>query len=262
MKIFVFDLDDTLLNRHKQVGPQTRSALIEIASAGEKIVFATSRPERAIRRFLDDELLTLATCITLNGAILRQAGTGSISQFAKLGQKALPLITHPALNQFAHFSIEFHGHNFATNIQYTDQELLEIQSATPNMVIPLNAIDTDQITKVAINGLDRNIDEYCGFITELGMKPISCLNGTFLNVVDPAVDKSSTLKILLAHLGLGTQDMVVFGDDLPDLEMMKMSGLSVAMGNAREEVKAVANVVIGDCDNDEIGPFLRQMSTL
>jgi Cof subfamily protein (haloacid dehalogenase superfamily) len=259
MKILVFDLDDTLWNRQKQVGRQTRSAIIESAQAGAKIIFATSRPERAVRRFLDAELFALDTIISLNGAILRETTTG-VSQFAKLGQRALPLITHAALNQFAHMAIEFQGYNFATNVHYTDHELETLNSATRDMVIPLDVMEIDQIAKVAVNGLGHNIDQYCDFITSLGMKPISCENGTFLNVVDPAVDKSSTLKILLDRLGLDAQEMVVFGDDIPDLEMMKMGGLAVAMGNARDEVKAVADVVLGDCDNDEIGPFLRQLA--
>jgi Cof subfamily protein (haloacid dehalogenase superfamily) len=259
MKIFVFDLDDTLWNRQKQVGPRTRSAILESAQAGVKIIFATSRPERAVRRFLDAELFGLATIITMNGAILRESATG-VSQFAKLGQKALPLIEHPALNQFAHMAIEFQGYNFATNVHYTDHELETLNSATRDMVIPLDAMEIDQIAKVAVNGLGQNVEQYCDFITSLGMKPISCENGTFLNVVDPAVDKSSTLRSLFDQLGLDTQDMVVFGDDIPDLGMMKMAGLAVAMGNAREEVKALADVVLGDCDNDEIGPFLRQLA--
>ncbi len=256
MKVFVFDLDDTLWNRQKQVGPQTRRAIIEGAKDGAKIIFATSRPERAVRRFMDDELFALATIITMNGAILRDA-TG-VSQFAKLGKKALPLIAHAELRKFAHMAIEFHGYNFATNVHYSDDELYTHNSATREMVIPLDEMEIDQIAKVAVNGLGQNIERYCDFITGLGMKPISCENGAFLNVVDPAVDKSSTLKLVLDRLGLNPQEMVVFGDDIPDLEMMRMGGLAVAMGNARDEVKAVANTVLGDCDHDEIGPFLRQ----
>jgi hydroxymethylpyrimidine pyrophosphatase-like HAD family hydrolase len=41
MKTFVFDLDDTLLNREKRIGKHTRRALIEIARTGSKIIFAT-----------------------------------------------------------------------------------------------------------------------------------------------------------------------------------------------------------------------------
>jgi len=259
MKTFIFDLDDTLLNREKQVGNKTRSALLEFAKAGSKIIFATSRPERAANRFIDSELLSLATLITLNGAILRMSPT-HVSRFSKLGDKAIKLIEHAELSKIAHFSVEFDGHEFASNANYTDQELDVIQSATREMVIPLSEMEIEKISKVAVDGLGQNIEKYCDFISALGMKAIPSMNGTFLNVVDPAVDKSSTLRILLNRLNIPKQDVIVFGDDVPDMEMMKLGGLAVAMGNARQEVKAIADVVIGDCDNDEIGGFIRQYS--
>ena len=40
--------------------------------------------------------------------------------------------------------------------------------------------------------------------------------------------------------------------------MLKLGSLAVAMGNAKQEVKEIADVVIGDCDDDEIGKFIRQ----
>ena len=259
MKTFVFDLDDTLLNREKQVGENTRSTLIELAHSGSKIIFATSRPERAVNRFIDSKLLSLATLITLNGAILRESPT-QISRFSKWRDKAIKLIEHPELSRIAHFSVEFDGHDFASNANYTDKELDTIQSATREMLIPLSKMEVDKISKVAVDGLGQNIEKYCDFISTLGMKAIPSMDGTFLNVVDPAVDKSSTLGILLNRLNIPKQDVIVFGDDIPDMEMMKLGGLAVAMGNARQEVKAIADVVIGDCDNDEIGGFIRQYS--
>jgi Cof subfamily protein (haloacid dehalogenase superfamily) len=257
MKTFVFDLDDTLLNREKRVGENTRDILLEITRTGSKIIFATSRPERAVRRFIDNELLSLATLITLNGAILRESPT-YISHYSKLGNKAVKLIKHPELSRIAHFSVEFEGHEFASNANYTDKELDTIQSATRDMVIPLANIEFDKISKVAVDGLGNNIERYCEYISALGMKAISSMNGTFLNVVDPKVDKSTTLEILLNRLSIQKQDVIVFGDDVPDIEMMKLGGLAVAMNNAKKEVKEIADVVIGDCDNDEIGKFIRQ----
>jgi hypothetical protein len=259
MKTFVFDLDDTLLSREKRVGTDTRRALLDSAQAGAKLIFATSRPERAVRRFIDAELLGHAALITLNGAILRESPT-HLQRFAIMGKKALGLIEHEALGTFARFSIEFDGYEFASNVNYTDRELDEIQSATREMFIPLERIEADKISKVSVNGLGKKVEQYCDFISDLGMKPISCMDGTFLNVVDPAVDKSSTLEVVFERLGIEKQDVVVFGDDLPDLAMMKLAGLAVAMGNATEEVKAAADTVIGDCDADEIGRFIRQYS--
>jgi hydroxymethylpyrimidine pyrophosphatase-like HAD family hydrolase len=126
------------------------------------------------------------------------------------------------------------------------------------MVIPLSKIEIDRISKVAVDGHGKNITRNCNFISVLGMKAIPSMDGTFLNVVDPTVDKSSTLQILLDRLNIHKQDVIVFGDDIPDIEMLKLGSLAIAMGNTKQEVKEIADIVIGDCDDDEIGKFIRQ----
>ena len=46
--------------------------------------------------------------------------------------------------------------------------------------------------------------------------------------------------------------MTAFGDDLPDIGMLKLCGTGVAMGNASEDLKAVADVVCGDVAQDGV----------
>lgn len=48
----------------------------------------------------------------------------------------------------------------------------------------------------------------------------------------------------------------MFGDDIPDLGMMKIAGLSVAMANADISIKAIADIAIGHHDDDIIGAFI------
>ena len=51
---------------------------------------------------------------------------------------------------------------------------------------------------------------------------------------------------------------MAFGDDLADMGMLKMCGIGVAMGNAVDEVKAMADIVIGTNDEDGIADFLEE----
>ena len=51
---------------------------------------------------------------------------------------------------------------------------------------------------------------------------------------------------------------MAFGDDLADMGMLKMCGIGVAMENAVDEVKAMADIVIGTNDEDGIAAFLQE----
>jgi hydroxymethylpyrimidine pyrophosphatase-like HAD family hydrolase len=54
------------------------------------------------------------------------------------------------------------------------------------------------------------------------------------------------------------QDVVAFGDNYNDLSMLEAAGTGVAMGNAVDEVKARANVVIGENESNSIADFINR----
>ena len=57
--------------------------------------------------------------------------------------------------------------------------------------------------------------------------------------------------------GIGTNEIMAFGDDFADIGMLKLCGKGIAMGNAIEEVKAIAEQVIGENDKEGIAYYLR-----
>lgn len=257
MIALAFDLDDTLLNSAKRIGEDTRRALNEWLAAEKHVLLATSRPIRAVREFVDDELIQGCHTVTLNGAVW-QYGNGDPIAEARLGELAKHIVEHPTLARETQLSIEFYGQEFATNARLTAQELAVAQSATPDMVVPLRDIDYASVTKVAIDGLGRSLLHHVEWIQSLGGRPIPAMDGTFLNVVDPSIDKSTTLHRILSRMEIGPEELIAFGDDIPDLGMLDLAGIRVAMGNGKEEVKAVADYVIADCDSDAIGEFIRE----
>ena len=57
-------------------------------------------------------------------------------------------------------------------------------------------------------------------------------------------------------MGFGTEAIIAFGDDFADIGMLQLCGTGVAMGNAIDEVKDKADVVIGSNDEDGIAVFI------
>ncbi len=257
MTVLAFDLDDTLLNSDKKIGAHTKQVLCRWLGNGNYVFLATSRPMRAVKRFVEMELLERCYNVTLNGAVW-QFGLEKPSAEVKLGKLAKEIVEHPILARETHLSIEFYGHEFATNAWLTDEELAQRHSATPDMVVPLHRVKFDSVSKVAIDGLGASLLHHMGWIRSLGGRAIPAMNGTFLNVVDASIDKSVTLQRLLDSIGIAPEDLVAFGDDIPDLGMLNLAGVKVAMGNATTEVKEIADHVIADCNSDAIGRFIEQ----
>ena len=74
----------------------------------------------------------------------------------------------------------------------------------------------------------------------------------FLEATPKNVDKAYCLKHLLEILGIKREEMICCGDGFNDISMIQYAGLGVAMANAQEQVKAVADYVTV-CDNDHDG---------
>jgi hydroxymethylpyrimidine pyrophosphatase-like HAD family hydrolase len=64
--------------------------------------------------------------------------------------------------------------------------------------------------------------------------------------------------MLCDHVGIGIESAVAVGDGLNDLDVLRVAGLSVAMGNAADEVKALADVVVADNDHDGIAEVVER----
>jgi hydroxymethylpyrimidine pyrophosphatase-like HAD family hydrolase len=58
--------------------------------------------------------------------------------------------------------------------------------------------------------------------------------------------------------GINNSDVIAFGDGLNDVDMIKLSGIGVAMGNALDEVKNVSNYVTISHNDDGVIYFLRE----
>ena len=80
-------------------------------------------------------------------------------------------------------------------------------------------------------------------------------NPEYLEITAAGVEKSEGLKTLCGKLGISPEEAAAFGDGESDLSMMRAAGFGVAMGNAPENVRRRAPMVIGK--NDEEGLLKR-----
>ena len=81
----------------------------------------------------------------------------------------------------------------------------------------------------------------------------------FLELPPKGIDKAQSLQRLLTHLGLERESLMAFGDGFNDLSMIQFAGQGVAMANAVEEVKSIADFVTTSNEEDGIAHALEQL---
>ncbi|GHU99514.1 haloacid dehalogenase [Spirochaetia bacterium] len=79
---------------------------------------------------------------------------------------------------------------------------------------------------------------------------------TFLEVMAAGVSKGRGLALAMDHLGLTSDEVIAFGDEENDLPMFTVAGHSAAPANAKPQVLAAADRVIGPCAGEGLAAFL------
>jgi Cof subfamily protein (haloacid dehalogenase superfamily) len=261
MRALIFDLDGTLLDRSRRVSQANQAALLRAQAAGFRLIIATSRPIRSIRRFVPEVVLSHALTISLNGAAVFEPGARDARLIAPITHALDPLLeAMTTTGEPIRFSVETDGHRFASSETLDAEALWTYHNATPDMVMPLEALNAERATKVAADGIGRPIPKTLSLARQFGtLRFIPADDHTFVNIVSSRVDKSLTLTDIARRDDIDLTRSIAFGDDLPDLGLFRHVGRSVAMANAKDEVKALATEEIGDCDTDAIADFIHAL---
>ena len=108
--------------------------------------------------------------------------------------------------------------------------------------------------------LTDHLENTFGKELEYKLSPEKYTDGYFLTILHPKGDKAHALQKVAEYLHRDTADMTVFGDSLNDIGMFKLAGTSVAVQNALDEVKAIADVILPHSnDEDGVAKYLQEL---
>ena len=91
---------------------------------------------------------------------------------------------------------------------------------------------------------------------DLMLRLSNCTSGrwhpAFTDITSGEADKGKGLQVMAEYLGLDISETMAFGDGGNDISIIREAGIGVAMGNANEEVKAMADYVTSSVDEDGV----------
>ena len=80
----------------------------------------------------------------------------------------------------------------------------------------------------------------------------------FVEVMNPTVDKGDALAFVAERLGVETDEIVAIGDSWNDAPLLRRAGFAIAMGSAPQELRDVADVVVGDVSEDGVAEAIER----
>lgn len=270
--LYVSDLDGTLLNEQSVVSEQSREILNQlITDHGVLFSVATARTPATVEPLLSGIKTTLPF-VVMNGAAMWDASIHRYVNAVAMRENAVQHICaiyerrgiHPFIYR-NHDGVLRAYHN--SELLDTEKEFMKERMNTPykNFVIgadPYTATGDDALIIFSMNRFERlQLVNNDIIVSKIPCHTV-CYHDIFnyedgiLEVYAPGVTKASALARLKKQTGANR--LVVFGDNLNDVEMMRLATHSVAVENAVDAVKKIADEVIGKNTDNSVAKWIQE----
>ncbi len=255
-KLIVLDIDGTLLNSQKIITEKTKEYIKKATEKGVQFVIASGRPPTGI--------FPLAKEIGLdktNGYILAYNG-GTCINCETMEVLYETFIKHTEMPTIYKYAME---HNiplmtYKDDLLYISTEptkYIEIEVKNSSLIKRKSEdfnVDIDfDFPKVLYTDHGEVLDQHESAIKELlpNLEVFrSCPH--FLEVCPKGTHKATGIKQITEILGIKQEEVIAIGDGFNDVSMIEFAGLGVAMDNAHDDVKAIADYVTASNDEDGV----------
>ncbi|NJR23378.1 MAG: HAD family phosphatase [Richelia sp. CSU_2_1] len=265
IKLLVVDIDGTIAGNSNDIREPVKQAIAAARSRGVKVAVATGRMYRSALRFHRDLDSTLPL-ICYQGAWIQDPATDKLLRHLPLSKQTawqlLDYFEEPDLRSL--LSINFYINDRLYVPEITDAT--KIYAARSG--IEINAIDLrrdlpgDPTKVLALCQSPEVLDGLLGSMRQRYTPAELYLTrsvATFFEATHPLANKGEAVRYLAEEiLGLQSENVLAIGDNFNDVEMISYAGVGVAMGNAPEGVKAFANWIAPDVEEDGAAAAIEQ----
>ncbi len=259
MRVIASDLDGTLLGPDHRLSVRTIEALRAARSRGWTVIAATGRNPISAMSILGPHDV-IDTLIGSNGSLVHDPTTNAtIHRF--------PIESAHLASLFTTLDTGFDGLSycweFATSAAWdTDFDEVARQHEDVLMFAPGPRPDGDQlVTKVMVRHDEHVGRALADIIEPLLPAPLTlgCSGVDFVEITGVGVDKSRALRHVVEPLGYTADDVIAFGDNHNDRQMLSWAGHGIAVANAVEAAKGAADEVIGHHGDDSVASYIERL---
>jgi len=262
-KLIALDMDGTLLREDGSISERTKSAIQQARKKGVKVVLASGRPLEGLERYLTELELTSKDdfALSFNGALIKNVGTreticsqtitGKDVQDVYAVSQKLGVNTHafsaelglmtPKISRYTEHERDLNGINL-TLMDYNDL-------SEDHPFVKIMMVDEPEILSPGVEQLPV---EYYERFTVVRSAPF------FLEILNKESNKGNGVAMLADYLGIKQEEVICVGDAGNDVHMLKYAGLGVAMGNAFDEIKELADYVTHSNEDDGVAHVIEK----
>lgn len=246
-KLILMDLDDTLLRTDRSISNKTLKILQQCRDLGLFLGFATARSETNSQAYID--AIKPDVIISSAGAMIRYQHEIIYSSMFSSSETEEMIRT-----AMSHLSSDY---EITVDTKDTHYWNYKVKPEGWGEIVHTDFKDfREEALKICIR-----IDDP-GVASELSRKfpDAECIHFSrtpWYLFMKKNHSKALGVQKLIGHADFGVQNIIAFGDDYSDLEMLQLCGKGIAMGNAVEALKEIADEITDTNDNDGIAKWIQ-----
>ncbi len=277
IRLLALDLDHTLLDSYWRLSPVNRNAILRVASQGIVVVLASGRMPSAVKMIADELEGKVPFLISYNGARATSVANDELVHNTPIPREALKRIADHAYSM-GHNLVFFSGNSvFPLAVGNTIDAVLEAYAertkAKFRFIHSLEAIPDCEFEKFFIyeprlnestepDWLEEHESAIAAYYSGHAGEDLAILRTRlgYIEVISKRTSKLSALRAVANRLDIKLEHIMAIGDGYNDVEMIRAVGFGVAVGNAVEEAKEVARLVVATNDENGVAEALENIS--
>ncbi|MBS1906132.1 MAG: HAD family phosphatase [Actinobacteria bacterium] len=266
--LVALDIDGTILLQDETMSPGVVDAVGRARDAGHEVMLATGRSWMATHRFLDALEIRPEFVVCSNGAVTMRrtdaAGDGPASEgyerwnVETFDPSAVLGLLHDRLPD-ARYMVELGSGQRLYTAELDDWTL------DGGRQVGFAELSAQEVSRVVVVSPGHDEDDFHRLVQDAGLNEVSYAIGwtAWLDIAPRGVDKGTALARVQGTRGDAGDRVFVAGDGRNDIGMFTwargVGGRALAMGQAPDEVKAVAGEVTGDVEDGGLAAALERI---
>ena len=256
IKLIAIDIDGTLINPKHEITPFTKEVIHRVRKQGIRVALCTGRPFLGAQRYVNELGLDLEEeyLITYNGAIIQNTLTREAFHHIGLTGEDYHRIAKLAMEMGAHFHALDLDAIYTSNrdmSRYTGRD--SYFTTMPIRFRTLEEIhEKDEFTKIMLIDEPAILDEVIAKIPSEFYEEYTIFKSEpfYCEILNKRASKGQAVQRLAASLQISQHEIMTIGDHPNDLDMVQYAGIGVAMGNAVDELKKIADYITSTNNED------------
>ena len=264
--LVVLDLDGTLLTDNKTISERTLKTLKRLQQEGHIVMISTGRPFRSSVQYYH-ELELNTPIVNFNGAFVHHPLDENWGNYHSPMELDVAKQIVNSCNQYNVYNIvaevldNVYLHNH-------DKKLLDIfHMGNPNITTGnLNQMLNDHPTSLLIHAEEKHVHHIREHLSTMHAEVIDHRRWGapwhIIEIVKSGLNKAVGIQKVADYYQIDQKNIIAFGDEDNDLEMIEYAGVGVAMGNGIKPLKDIANEVTFSNMDDGVSVFLEDFFKL